>query len=292
MPDLIIETTIRDGLAYLKANPSVVDDIFSPLLKGYAARKYGSTEIARIKALLAEKEIAVAHSFHEAAAKSPSYSIQLGNEAEAKDRAHLNDFEMDVREPLSAPELSALEKITNLIPTSYDSFSGKVSVDDSVDTSVINAGYIYKDGSGVEFEIQRGCSNIPGNKFFFILKGQDPDIVNPGLVKSSITESQYEQKGDTSRVHILIGVHTKDALLTKYLYAILKYIMKSRKADLIKRCFLNSTFQGSDFTRDLQYLGDQVFTRFFTISGEVDDTWRSDNVDLIDNVEIEATPVE
>lgn len=292
LPDLIVECTIRDGIEYLKQNPGRIDDIFSELTRLYAARKYGSAEIAKIKTMLATKTIAVVHSFHEAAAKSPCFSIQLGTEAEAKDRAHLGDFEADVREEMTEEELEPFIKIEDLTPDSYDPLTGKVSVDDSYDLSLIHAAYIFVDADENEFELQPGISNVDGNKFFFLQKNQDPDISGPGLIKSFIHETQHEEKGESSAVHLLIGVHAKDALLTKYLYAILKYIMFSRKDDLIRRGLVNSSFQGSDFTRDLKYEGDMVFTRFFTLSGQVDDTWRSDDVPLIDNVEIDADPID
>lgn len=289
LPDLIIESIIRDGIEFLKANPDRVDDIFKPLTRIYNQRKYGQAEINKIKTMLATKNIAVVHSFHEAASKSPCYSIQLGTESEAKERAHLSDFEEDKQLDLDAEELEQYEKINPLTPTAYDPVTGKVSVPDSANMSLAHPKYIYVDGSGEEFELRPGISNVTGNKFFFIEKQADVNIADPGLIKSFISYSQHEVKGDSSAVNMLIGVHSKDALLTKYLYIILKYIFKSRKDDLIKRGFINSTFQGSDFTRDLRYEGDMVFTRFFTLSGQVDDTWRSDDVELIDSVEIDAT---
>ena len=130
------------------------------------------------------------------------------------------------------------------------------------------------------------------NKFFFIEPDLDPNITDEGYIRTFLDYTQHEVKGDSSAAHALIGVHCKDALLTKYLYIILKYIMKSRKKSLIKRGVLNSTFSGSDFTRDLKYEGDMVFTRFFTLSGQVDDTWRTDDIELIDSVEIEADPID
>lgn len=290
LSDLIVESIIRDGIEFLKQNPSTVDDIFKPLTRMYASVKYGQAEIEKIKTMLNTKNIAVVHSFHEAAAKSPCYSIQLGTESEAKDRARLNDFEGDEQVELDEEELEAFIKIPDFTPTNYDPISGKISCSDDVNVSLISPAYIYTDGSGNDHEIKRGASNIPGNKFFFISKREDVDISQPGVVKSFISYSQHEVKGDTSQVNMLIGVHAKDALLTKYLYIILKYIFKSRKKYLIRRGMVNSTFSGSDFTRDLRYEGDMVFTRFFTLSGQVDDTWNSDNVDLIDSVQIDAHP--
>lgn len=290
LTDLIIEATIRDGIEFLRQNPDRLDDVFAPLLRTYASKKYGQNEINKIKALIQAKNVAVVHSFHEAASKSPCYSIQLGAEGEAKDRAHLSDHEADVQTFIT--DESSLIRVPAFTPTASDPTSGKISVADGVDLSTAYPGYIFKDADGAEYQILRGISNVTGDKYFFVAKGETPDISGPCIIKTFLDYTQHEEKGDTSQVNILIGCHSKDALLTKYLYIILKFIMKSRKRDLIKRGLVNSSFQGSDFTRDLKYEGDMVFTRFFTISGQVDDTWHSDDVELIDNVEIDATPVD
>lgn len=287
--DIIVESVIRDGIEFLKQNPTRVDDIFRSMTRMYASQKYGQAEIEKIKTMLSTKNIAVVHSFHEASAKSPCYSIQLGTDNEAKERARLGDFEADDEVELTVEEAEQYIKIENLTPTAYDPLSGKVSVPNSADMSLVHKQFIFVDAANVEHEIRPGISNVDGNKFFFVAKQSDVDISGPGLIKSFLDYSQHERRGDTSAVNILIGVHSKDALLTKYLYVILKYIVKSRKHDLIKRGLVNSSFQGSDFTRDLRYEGDMVFTRFFTLSGQVDDTWRSDDVDLIDSVEIDAS---
>jgi hypothetical protein len=290
LPDLIIESVIKDGIQYLKDNPEKLDRIFAPLLNMYASRKYGQAEIDKIKAMINTKNIAIAHSFHEAAAKSPCYSIQLGAESEAKDRAHIGDFEMQREIPIT--DQSFIIKVDNLIPTSYDPTSGKVVVSDSYDLTPVHAGYKYVDGDANTFEVQRGISNVPGSKYFFIKKFETPNIVGAGLIKTFLSYTIQEERGDTSAINMLIGVHSKDALLTKYLYVILKHIFKARKNSLVRRGIVNSTFQGSDFTRDLKYEGDMVFTRFFTLSGQVDDTWDSIEGELIDNVIIDATPVD
>jgi len=291
LADLIVEATIRDGLEDLKQNPDKLQDVFSPLLRTYASRKYGQTEIDKIKALLQKRAVAVVHSFYEAEAKSPCYSIQLATENEAKERARVGDFEADVQVPIT--DESTLVRVPSFTPTAFDLVTGKVSVADGVDLEPAVPGYIFVDAADNEFEIQPGISNETGNKFFFVPRnGNAPDISGPCFIKTFLSYTQHESKGDTSAVNLLIGVHSKDALLTKYLYVILKYIMKSRKNDIIRRGILNSTFSGSDFTRDLKYEGDQVFTRFFTLSGQVDDSWVSDDVPLIDRVEIDATPID
>lgn len=288
MPELIIESVIRDGLEFLRQNPSRVDDIFVELTKAYASRKYGQAEVEKIKTLILNRNIAVVHSFHEAASKTPCYSLQLGSESEAKERAHLGDFEEDTT--VEIEDESTLVRVSPFEPTSYSQQTGQVKVDDTVNLDSIGPGFIFVDGDGDEFEVQEGMSNDAGGKFFFLERGLEPNILAPCFIKTFLNYTQFETKGETSQVNIMIGVHSKEALMTKYLYAILKYILFSRKSDLIKRSFVNSSFQGSDFSRDFKYEGDMIFTRFLTAMGQVDDSWRSDDVELIDRIFVEASP--
>jgi hypothetical protein len=292
-PELVVESVIRDGLLDLKNNPGFLDDVLAELTKPYADRKYGTSEVQKVKTLIQEENIAVVHALHDGAAKNPAYSIQLGNDTEDKRTSHLDDFEADFRETTTdAATIASRLKETNVIPNSYNETTGMVEVPDTVDLSDVYSSYIYEDGSGNEFKLGSGISNTPGNKFFFIEPNQTPDISNPGELRSFLTEDQFEVRGVQQNVQILVGVHSKEPLLTKYLYVILKFVLNSRKKDLINRCLDRMTLQGSDFTRDLEFQGDRVYNRFLTVNGYVEDVWRSDQVNLIDAAEIEADPVE
>lgn len=292
LPDLVIESVIRDGLAAMKADLTQIDDIFSELLETYADRKYGAAEITRIKTFITDTDIAVVHSFHEGAAKSPAVSIQLGMDSDDKPKDAIDDFLEQEREPLTTAELVPFKRVDPFTPTDYDPLSGKVSVDNSDDISAVRSGNIYVDGSSAEHTILSGILNTTANKFFFIAKNATVDISSAGLIRSSITEKQFEIKVAVNDTQIMLGVHTKEALLTKYMYTIIKYILQSRKADLMKRCFDNPSIKGSDFTRDLEYQGDMVYTRFLTVSGRTEDTWKSGETPIIDEIEIDATAVD
>ena len=82
---------------------------------------------------------------------------------------------------------------------------------------------------------------------------------------------------DENTIHantvINVGIHTKDQLLTKYIYHITKYFILSAKEDLIRQNFIIATFKGSDFSRDAGWAGDHVYTRFLNISGKTEDSW-------------------
>lgn len=291
-PELVIESVIRDGLEDIKANLEFLDDVFSELTSPYASRKYGATEIQKIKDMITKDNIAVVYALHDGAAKSPAYSIQLGMDGEDTPRTVLGDFEEDQRVTTTDAQVIADRiKQTNVVPSSYSPTTGQVLVPDSVNLVDVRAGFIYVDGAGTEHQIKSGINNAPGNRSFFIAPNSTVDIVNPGLIRSFLTEDQFEIRSVTNKVQILVGVHSKEPLVTRYLYVLLKYILDSRKADLIERCFDRMVLQGSDFTRDLEFQGDRVYNRFLTITGHVMDQWRSDQVNLIDSVDIDATPL-
>ena len=91
-----------------------------------------------------------------------------------------------------------------------------------------------------------------------------------------------------SDVQISVGIHTKDSLMTRYIYTLVKYILLSRRIDLERRGLIASTFGGSDFMRDMGYQGDIVYTRFLTVIGKAEDTW----IDPLEDVVIYPTAAE
>jgi hypothetical protein len=287
MPDLVIESILREGFMALKRKPELIDDVFASLTKSYADKKYGQKELQRIKDAILKKDWGFVHSFGEVESNLPCVSIQLGNESEDRGTAHLEDFEKDVTEPITdEEELANLVKISNIQPLDYDVLSGTVYLDNSVNLTDVYPNLLYVDAAGVEHKIIGGIDNTSGQKQFVVEPGSEVDISDEGLIKSSIDYKQYTERGVHNDVQILLGIHTKDALLTKYFYILVKYFLLSRKKDLIDRCFIVASYQGSDFTRNLKYEGDIVYTRFLTITGKVQDTFRSDKGDIFDNVEV------
>lgn len=278
LPDLVVESVIRQGLATLRAEPRYVDYVFKSLTYSYLADKYGQAEIDKIKTMIADKSIAIVHAFHLSNAHTHSISIQLSSDIENQRLAHLDDFEDDVVEAITDPvELAALVKLVDVVSISYDMENGIITLDPSTDLSEIHAHQLFIDASDIEHSIS-SVIDTPTIKQLLVVPGSDVDISDFGSIKSSVDYKQYEQRGVIGDQQILIGVHSVDALTAKYLYMLLKYILISSKKELIQRNFLVSSYQGSDFTRNLQYQGDVRFTRFLTLTGKVEDDFRSDEV--------------
>lgn len=292
LPELVLESVIRDGIQNVRADTQIITDIFTQLTRAYNTNKYGSTEVTKIQALM-NKEIPVVFSYLDVDAKAPCFSIMIGSEDEDRRRDHLGDTYFDETDDITDPvELANLVKVANITPTAYDPLSGKISVDDSVDLSQTYKGLIFVDAVDTEHPLAGGIDNTPGQKCFFVNKGDEVDISGPGEIKSSLDYTLSEIHGTTSDIRLVVGVHARDALTVKYLYILLKYFILSRKKDLISRGLYLPMLSGSDFNRNQEVLGDRVFHRFLTLTGKVDDTWRNDQVVLIDNVVICGEPID
>lgn len=291
LPELVIESVIRDGLLNVKATPTIIDSVFAQLGRVYNSEKY-TGEIAKIKTLM-NTDIPVVFNYSEVDAKPMCYSIMIGEDSEDKKRAHLgDDYGTQETAITSQVALDALVVLANIIITAYDSISGKVTCHAATDLTAVYRYMILVDAASVEFQIIGAISNETDDKFFFVAPGSVVDITDFSLIKSSNTTSISTLRGVTGDQKLVIGTHSKNALTTKYLYILLKYFILSRKDDLISRGFYVASYAGSDFNRDSDYVGDKVYTRFLTVSGKIDDVWKQELVALIDNVIITGTPIE
>jgi hypothetical protein len=243
---------------------------------------------------MVQKEFAVVYAYSQVDHQKNTISIMIGSDNEDRGRDSIGDYRESLTVQIADPDaLEALNRVENIEVLSYDPITGRVSVADSTDLSPVYKGMIFVDNDDNEFIVFPGIDNTPGNKSFFIQKLAEVNVSQPtSLIKSSLDYQEYEIKGITSDVTLVLGVHSKDVLITKYMYILLKYFLVSRKEDMVKRGLMVSTISGSDFHRDSQFAGDQVYVRFLTITGKIEDTWRSDQVQLIDNIEIDATPCE
>lgn len=289
LPDLVIESLIRDGLENARRDDSVIEDVFCELTRPHIKKKYGQKEINKITKLMAEEEVSVVHAFNLVNANLPCFSIQLADDREAEDRAHMGNYVQNRTVPITDPDrLAALTVVSSFQPTTYSPNSGAVKVPDIIDLEVVHANQIFVDADGNEFQILGPISNVNGNKKFFIEKQQTVNLGPGAEIKGSIDYDVYIEQGNIEQTQLIIGVHTQDPLTTKYLYTLLKYFIASRKKDAIPRGLQINTYTGSDFNRNMNYVGDTVFTRFLNVSCMVQHQWRSDKVQLIENVEVQV----
>jgi hypothetical protein len=289
LPDLVLESIVRDGLENARRDETVVDDVFGNLTRPFAAKKYGQSEIDKIKKLVKNSEVSVVHSFHMVEANVPCISIQMLSGTEETAHAYMGDFVGVYDVPITDPEkLAALVVVESFVSNSYDPLTGKITVPDSVNLAPVYANLLFADSAGQTFPVLGGIDNTAGQKSFLIQKQAEVTVGNGCEIKSSIDFNRFQKRGNKENVQLMVGIHTKDALTTKYLYTLVNYFFMSRKADLQARDFQLSTYNGSDFHRNLEYAGDVVYSRFLTVSGFITHDWRSDKVQLIDSVNVDV----
>lgn len=286
LSELVIESTIREGLANVRQDESIINDVFGQLLSLPVSPKYGEKELNKIKKLIKEP-LPIVHSYMPVESKVPCISIQLLSAAEREDHASMEDFYDDVTRPMTDEELEAEVIVNSVTIDSYDPQTGIVSINDSTNLSNVHINHVLEDANGLEFSILGGVDNTTGQKQFYIQKQADLETSQPAKIKTIFETIQYEQKINVENETILIGVHTKEPLLTKYLYTLIKYFILSRKQDLVSRCFTLATYEGSDFTRNMEYQSDHVYTRYITVRGRIENEWRADQVIPIDLLELD-----
>jgi hypothetical protein len=277
LPDLILEHILREGFQVLRQNPQHVDVIMSFMKQDWVLKKYGQTEINKIKKVFSEKEFSIVHAFSDVVANAPCISIQLSSDVEMTNRSGYSDIKGKVVEGVGENQYSGLDPITEeslvlvdlLVPSSYNPVTG-IMILGSGDMSSIQSGHIYRDASGNPHTIQ----GVDENTFsLFFLKNSDIDISNYGKIVSALNTRTFQTYTTREKQSLLLGMHSKNRLMALYLYTIVKYILHAKKRDLIKRGFDLPTMAGSDFTRDLDHMADIVHHRFLTVSGEVCENW-------------------
>lgn len=289
LPDLIVESILRDGLNNARRDETVIDDVFGNLNLAYASRKYGQSEIDKIKEVIRNKEVSIVHAFNLVNANLPCISIQLADDHEDEDKAYIGNYVQNVTRAFTTPEqLASLVIVESFTPLSYEPLTGVVKVDDSVNLAAVHTNLLFVDAAGAAHQIIGGIVNDPGAKQFIIATGETVSLDPGAVIKSSIDYELFQKRGNVEKTQVILGIHTEEALLTKYLYILVKYFFLSRRSDLIARGFELTSYSGSDFHRNVEYVGDVVYTRFFNLTGLVLHQWQSDKVQLIDSVDVQV----
>lgn len=208
----------------------------------------------------------------------PCISIQLESSSEDPDIQTLGNSYLDEDEA-TTPKVY----VPVVTPGTYDTVTGKLTVINAADLSIVCPGMIFVDNSGVEFSIQSGNSNMAGNKFINIGTGKDPDLGGDGRIESCLDKKRTERRWIRLHENIKLGCHAKDDIhLAKFLFYILTFILKSRQDALINRGIQLDMEAGSVHDREDEYKGENVFSRFITVNCLTQFDWDQEEVSLID----------
>ena len=288
LTEFVLEAVIRDGLGELRANPDRLDDLFSRFTEAQFNNQYGQAKIDEIKTYITGKQIKIVQAYTFQPTVMPCYSIQILSTDESDHIQNLGRHH-DILTDAKNREI-ILEPVTS---TAYDTVTGKFTLDPGTDLSTICPNQIFIDDLNNEFKILSGISNASGNKFINIGSGKEPVLGSNGQIVSSIDFTAHRREMVRLAETIRIGIHAKDDIhLTKYLYYILYYILRSRQESLINRGVHLDAGLTNIFDRSEEFQGENVFSRYFDMRCLTEFNWNQEEVAAADCFDVNVATTE
>lgn len=273
--DVIIAETIRLGLEDLRENIWLLDDIFSSFKNEPSlAEKYGQKEIDAAKDWFLNNRIEVNLRYRNDKDQFPCVTIALGSSSEKDEMRHLGDHSFEVEQLLPSQIGKPIPYILKpFVPEGYDDSTGELSVPQGLDISTVEVGQILVD---------------PDNGNGYIIQGVGDQIIllEPNL-NLSLSRAGVVPKYQFYRVRrnhsffqesYSIGCHVHgDPAALLWLHSIVLYLLlRYRKTLLEAREFEQSSLSSTDMVANSNFEGpggENVFSRFINITGQVRNTW-------------------
>lgn len=280
LSEMAIESILRTGWEEIKSSSDIdlaMQDIFGRLSDSFLTQKYSGI-VGDIKSKLNLDEMNFIHALSQLErTKFPAFSIHLLQDMEAENKTAFYDLEGK-----SEISIDSVEIVSSFDSSSYNSENGRISIPDSVSLSKVYANSFYVDGNGSEFRVRHPISNDVGDKFITIDQGIIGLNLTGNKVVSSIKSRVFDHKYIPTDEKIMVGVHTENALLTRFYYYILRYLLYKSKDKMQDYGLLLAKFSGSDFSMAETLLPNNVYSRFITLDFVAYNSWHDNELDVID----------
>ena len=92
MPQIGVQKILENGMAGIKGNLALIDEIFGYLNEDYLVSDYGPTYTAKIKSWFAQTKVPVLHAWSFNAERIPCISVHLAQESEDESKAAMGDI--------------------------------------------------------------------------------------------------------------------------------------------------------------------------------------------------------
>lgn len=271
--DLIIKTCIELAFEDIKKQPWLIEDIFGSLIENpYLRAKYGMKEIERAKEYLLNNDIPIYMRHRIDKQEIPCITISIGQSTEDRSLATLGD-QSHIVEQYSADEIGTPIKfiIPPFNPISYDSDTGIVEVPTEVDGyQYIGQGMVAVDpdtGNGYVIQSKAGTNG------FLISTGASITGKLAIIPRFQVYRARRERA--ISQESYNIGCHAHgDPSTLLFLYNVVKYgLYRYRESLLESSNFQISNLSSTDMVKNDAFGQENVYSRFLTLSGQVEESW-------------------
>lgn len=286
--DVIIAEAIRQGLEDMRKNIWLLDDVFASFITEPALKdKYGAKEIQNAKDWFLNNRIEINLRFRNDKDQFPCVTIALGSSTEKDEMKHLGDLSTEVETLMPNQIGKPIPYILKpFVPDSYDQSTGILSIPKNIKTRGVRSGQILVDpdtGNGyiIQGIVSEGLQLEPGLQLTLTRAGVVPQY----QTYKARREHTFFQESYSIGCH----VHGDPAPLL-WLHAIVLYcILRYRESLLEGRQFAQSSVSSSDLMQNPNFEGpggENVFSRYITLTGQVENSWLKTPYRTIEAVEI------
>jgi hypothetical protein len=288
--DVIIKAAIEQGLDDMRKNLWLVDDILSQMIdEPVLQKKYGQAEIDKAKQWLANNKISVnLQSRPGDKDELPCITIGLGSSNEIIEEKSMGDLSSEVIDLMPNKIGKPIPYILKpFVPLSYDEDTGIVTFPDDVDSKLVSEGMILVNPDNGQGYVILGRS---GKNGIAIQTGIQISASKLAVVpKYQIYRVRREHSFFRETYHIGCHVHGDPSVLM-WLHAFVVHILLRYREGLLEaRSFAESSISSSDLVPNSDWGvpgGENVYSRFITLSGQVENTWLKTPRRVIENVQI------
>ena len=272
--DVVIKAAIELAIDDIKKNPWLIDDIFSdfinnPILK----HKYGQKEIERAREFILNNKINFYMKLRIDSEDFPAVTISMGNSDEDKELATLGDNSVCV-EDLEPSEIGKpIQFIVKPFQVvSYDKTTGVVEVAKGLE----GFQYVSKDMVAIDPETGNGfvINGLVDDTKFQIAAGSELDVNELAIIpKYQLYRARRERI--TSQEQYNIGCHAHgDPSTLLFLFYLVKYsLLRYREGLFEYNNFQLGTIHCTDMIKNEAFSADNVYSRFITLTGQVEEDW-------------------
>jgi len=278
--DVEVQSILQYGWDYIRAHQEILDEIFAYFKEEHLQNVYGDKELEKIKTWISENDIPIVLAWGLQAQMAPQISVHLSQSAEDVANAFMSDWGGIDEETIEARVI--VETFVPEDSEELDDGNITLTVPSTSDLTLARPGHILRDAKGEDYLIQ----DIFGQEVTIVITSDsaEPEL-SKATITSFITTDKFKRGEAYFKENIDIGIHGHgDQNTVLWMYYIVMWILLRMKPEMERRCMDISTFSASDFNKNNQYLGENIFSRWIRFSARTRVTWKDDELPQVDTI--------
>lgn len=287
--DVVIAETLRRGLEDLRKDIWLLDDIFGHFKNIESLKdKYGQKEIDAAKEWFTNNAIDVVMRYRVDKEEMPCVTIALGQSGEKDEMKHLGEESSEVETLMPSQTNKPIPYIVkSFTPESVSGLVVKIPA--GVSARAVRAGMVLVDtNNGNGFVIE----SVAGKEITLKELADDQELTgNRFAIIPQFPFYRVRRKHSFFQESYQIGCHVHgDPAPLLWLHSIISYILlRYRESMLEGQCFAESTISSTDMVLNNDFStvgGDRVYSRYITLTGQVEHSWLSSPQRVIEAIEL------